>query len=115
MAKRVDQKEQFSKRLASRIVWFWMPYFILLACVVAYTPSSGNAVIVLAIVTTIVMITTVLAYTHNSEYDKGLYTLRMLEKLKLSWSVNGKLPSDGDSDITDADIGECESEGDENG
>lgn len=111
MAKRIDPKEQFSKRLASRIVWFWMPYLVLLAAVVAYAPESATAVVVLAIVTTIVMITTVLAYTHNSEYDKGLYTLRMLEKLKLSWSINKKIPSDESSDITEEDI----EEGGENG
>lgn len=75
---KTNQKEQFSKRLAGRTEWFWFFYMVLMAAVLAYQPNVGNVVIYLSGLVTIVMITSVLAYTSNSKYDKALYTMRVL-------------------------------------
>lgn len=75
---KVDQKVQFSKKLAGRTEWFWFFYMVLMAAVISYRPTVGNVVIYLAGLVTIVMITSVLAYTSNSKYDKALYTMRVL-------------------------------------
>lgn len=76
--KKYDHKEQFSKKLAGRTEWFWFFYMVLMAAVLAYQPTVGNVVIYLAGLVTIVMVTSVLAYTSNSKYDKALYTMRIL-------------------------------------
>lgn len=73
-----DPKQQFSKRLAGRTEWFWFFYMTLIVCLLAYQPTVGGTVVYLAGLVTIVMITSVLAYTSNSKYDKALYTLRVL-------------------------------------
>ena len=73
-----DPKQQFSKKLAGRTEWFWFIYLVLLLVLLAYQPEVGNIVIYLAAFVTIVMITSVLAYTKNSTYEKALNTIKAL-------------------------------------
>ena len=68
-----EAKHQFSKKLAGRAEWFWFFYMVLMAVLVGYQPTAWTAAIILASLVTAVMITSVLAYTDNSKYEKGLY------------------------------------------
>lgn len=73
-----DPTKQFSKKLAGRTEWFWFFYMVLVSVLLGYQPSIGMVAVCLAGLVTIVMITSVLAYTNNSKYDKALYTIRTL-------------------------------------
>lgn len=77
---RIDPRKQFSKKLAGRAEWFWFFYMTLMAGLVAYQPVAWVAAVVLASLVTAVMITSVLAYTNNSMYEKGLYAPNQIAK-----------------------------------
>ena len=84
----IDPRKQFSKKLASRAEWFWFVYLLLLLALLAYRPEIGIIVVWLALVVTFVMLVSVLAYTKNSMYEKGLYAARDLAKIKFRWKYN---------------------------
>lgn len=102
--RKVDPRQQFSKKLAGRAEWFWFGYMIVLAGVMAFTPAAVNGAVYLAVLATIVMVVSVMAYTRNSIYEKGLYNLRVVEKLKL-----GKAPESAEDDPAEDE--EAEEEG----
>ena len=82
----MDPRKQFSKKLAGRAEWFWMFYMTLVAALAGYRPEAYVAAIVLASLVTVVMVTSVLAYTNNSMYEKGLYAPNQIAKaVKLNW------------------------------
>lgn len=88
MARTIEEsKKQFSKKLAGRAEWFWFFYMVLMAALVAYQPTAYIASIVLSSLVTAVMITSVLAYTDNSKYEKGLYAPNQIARgaAKLNW------------------------------
>jgi membrane protein YdbS with pleckstrin-like domain len=89
---RVDPRKQFSKKLAARTEWFWFIYLILLIALVAYQPEVATSIVLLALIVTIVMIVSVLAYTENSRYEKGLYAAQQMAKIKFSWKHKGADP-----------------------
>ena len=76
--RQIDPRKQFSKKLANRTEWFWFGYMLVLVAALVYRPEADVAIVCLAIITTIVMIVSVLAYTDNSKFDKALYTMRVL-------------------------------------
>lgn len=77
---KIDPRKQFSKKLAGRTAWFWFFYMTLMAVLVGYRPEAYAAAIMLAALTTVVMVTSVLAYTDNSKYEKGLYAPNQIAK-----------------------------------
>ena len=70
--KKMDPREQFSKKLAKWSSWFWFLYMIMLLGVLAYQPPTAEAIIWLAGITSVVMIINIWAYTNNSIYDKAI-------------------------------------------
>lgn len=70
--RKIDPKEQFSKKLAKWSSWFWFIYMIMLLAVLAYQPPTAEAIIWLAGITSFVMIVNIWAYTDNSIYDKAI-------------------------------------------
>ena len=121
--KQMDPRQQFSKKLAGRTEWFWFIYLVLLIALVAYRPEVATVIVYLAILVSIVMIVSVLAYTRNSLYEKGLLAARDMAKLKFSWKHKGvemvtqdnvvedKEP-DEDSTVDDDEAKSDESDGD---
>ena len=87
--KRIDPREQFSKKLASRAEWFWFGYMVLLVVAIVITPDSSLPAVYLGIMVTGVMIVSVLAYTKNSIDEKGFFWLTELAK-----AVGGKSSRD---------------------
>ena len=113
--KQFDPRKQFSKKLAGRAEWFWFFYMTLMAALIAYQPVAWVAAVVLASLVTATMITSVLAYTNNSMYEKGLYAPNQIAKnARLNWTepFDGK---EGDADEEDLKNGENETEGESNG
>ena len=104
MARKIDPKKQFSKRLAGRAEWFWFGYMVLLVCLMAIQPDSALPAVYLGIMVTGVMMISVWAYTENSIDEKRLFWLAEIAK-----AVYGK------SKNTDADEEESDSEGGGNG
>ena len=88
--KKIDPRQQFSKKLAGRAEWFWLFYMTLLAALVAYRPEAAVPAISFAALVTAVMITSVLAYTDNSKYEKGLYAPNQIAKMNWVEAFGGK-------------------------
>lgn len=79
-ARKIDPKEQFSKKLAGRTEWFWFFYMVLLCVVMVLQPASSLPAVYLGIMATGVMIISVVAYTKNSIDDKWFYWLAEIAK-----------------------------------
>ena len=91
--KRVDPREQFSKKLAGRAEWFWFFYMLVLAAVMVLQPASALPAVYLGIMVTGVMIVSVFAYTKNSIDEKWFYWLAEIAK-----AVGGKKGDDNDEE-----------------
>lgn len=83
--RKIDPKEQFSKKLAGRTEWFWFFYMTLLCVVMMLQPASALPAVYLGILVTGVMIISVVAYTKNSIDEKWFYWLAEIAK-----AVSGK-------------------------
>lgn len=103
MNRRMDPRKQFSKKLASRTEWFWFLYMILMVALLAYQPEIGVIAVYLSLISTVVMLVSILAYTHNSTYEKGLFFAQEMAKLKFVWKHKGT------ELVTDANVVEEES------
>ena len=88
-ARKIDPKEQFSKKLAGRTEWFWFFYMVLLCVVMVLQPASSLPAVYLGIMATGVMIISVVAYTKNSIDDKWFFWLAEIAK-----SISGKEKDD---------------------
>lgn len=103
MPKKVDPKEQFSKKLAGRTEWFWFFYMVILVVAMVLAPATALPVVYMGALATFVMIVSVISYKQNSISEKSLYW-----GVKLAEALAGKKTADeGDDDVQD--------EGDENG
>lgn len=78
--RRIDPREQFSKKLAGRAEWFWFFYMVVLAAVMVLQPDAALPAVYLGIMVTGVMIISVLAYTKNSIDEKGFFWLTEIAK-----------------------------------
>ena len=83
--RKIDPKEQFSKKLAGRTEWFWFFYMLVLCVVMVLQPASALPAVYLGIMATGVMIISVMAYTKNSIDEKWFYWLAEIAK-----SLSGK-------------------------
>lgn len=79
--KSLDPKSQFSKWLARWTTIFWAIYLIWLSVILIIRPEVSLNVVYIVLITTVVMLMNVWAYTKNSTYEKGL--LAMLDKVKI--------------------------------
>ena len=70
--RRVDPKDQFSKKLARWSSWFWFAYMMLALGAIVIQPLAGEPGVYLAGFSTAVMILNIGAYTRNSIYDKAI-------------------------------------------
>lgn len=78
--RRIDPREQFSKKLAGRAEWFWFFYMVVLAAVMVLQPDAALPAVYLGIMVTGVMIISVLAYTKNSIDEKSFFWLAEIAK-----------------------------------
>lgn len=94
---RINPRDQFSKRLARWTAVFWFLYMTWLSIIFIYEPSTALYCVYMAIIGTAVMLTSVIAYTHNSVTEKIALTL--LDKTKIELSLkNDKSKSDDSSE-----------------
>ena len=103
--RRIDPKQQFSKKLAGRCEWFWFLYMLVLAGVLVLQPESALPAVYLGITVTVVMVASVCAYTKNSIDEKWFFWLAEIAK-----AVSGKKNPGEDSSGDDS-----EEEGGSNG
>ena len=78
--RKVDPRKQFSKKLASRVEWFWFLYMLLLVFAIVITPDSALPAVYLGIMATGVMLLSIYDYTKNSLGEKGFYWLAEITK-----------------------------------
>jgi len=91
--RKIDPKEQFSKKLAGRTEWFWFFYMILLCVVMALQPASALSAVYLGVMATGVMVISVMAYTKNSIDEKWFYWLAEIAK-----AISGKQDDEDDEE-----------------
>lgn len=90
--RKIDPRQQFSKKLAGRVEWFWMGYMLVLAVVLVLQPESALPAFYLGCLVTGVMIIAYLAYTQNSIDEKWFYWLSEIAKV----IYGKKKPADDD-------------------
>ena len=78
--RKIDPREQFSKKLAGRVEWFWFGYMILCAAVMVMQPDSALPAFYLACLVTGIMLASVYLYTKNSVSEKGFFWLAEIAK-----------------------------------
>ena len=91
--RKIDPREQFSKKLAGRAEWFWFFYMVILAAVMVLQPDAALPAVYLGIMVTGVMIISVLAYTKNSIDEKWFFWLAEIAK-----AVGGSKAKSSDDD-----------------
>ena len=85
-ARRVDPKDQFSKKLAKWSSWFWFLYMLLALIAAVIEPQSSDSAVYLAGFSSVVMILNLAAYTHNSVYDKAIAAgAKVIGRFRFSW------------------------------
>ena len=104
--KRMDPRQQFSKKLARWTSIFWFLFMTWLSVLFLLSPGTAQYAVYMGIIATAVMILNVWAYTRNSIYEKGV--LAMLDKAKLELSLKNTNAQDSTEDS-----GEETTEGDD--
>ena len=85
-SRRVDPKDQFSKKLAKWSSWFWFLYMLLALAAAVIQPLAGDSSVYLAGFSSVVMILNLAAYTHNSVYDKAIAAgAKVIGRFRFSW------------------------------
>ena len=84
--KRMDPKDQFSKKLAKWSAWFWFAYMTMILAAIVIQPLSADAAIYLAAFTSAVMVLNIGAYTRNSIYDKAIAAgAKVIGRFRFTW------------------------------
>ena len=96
--RRVDPREQFSKKMASRTEWFWFAYMIILVVAIIFAPTAALPYVYLGIMVTAVMLVSVWMYTKNSISEKGFFWATELAK-----AISGKQQDERDDNNQDAE------------
>ena len=85
-SRRVDPKDQFSKKLAKWSSWFWFLYMLLALAAAVIQPLASDSSVYLAGFSSVVMILNLAAYTHNSVYDKAIAAgAKAIGRFHFSW------------------------------
>ena len=95
-----DARKQFSKRLATWTAVFWFLYMTWLSVIPVIQPEAAVYAVYLAVISTIVMMLNVGAYTRNSIYEKSMTA--MLDKTKMELTLgSGKKKEDTEEEGDD--------------
>ena len=87
MSKRMDPRQQFSKKLARWTSVFWFLYMTWLSGVMLYIPEAALYCVYMGIICTIVMMINVVSYSANSIQEKIL--LALIDKTRLELKLGG--------------------------
>lgn len=98
--RKIDPREQFSKKLAGRAEWFWFFYMVILAAAIVIQPDAALPAVYLGIMVTGVMIISVLAYTKNSIDEKSFFWLAEIAK-----AISGTKSKSSDNDDDEGEGG----------
>lgn len=83
--KRIDPKEQFSKKLAAWTARFWFLFMVIAAAMCMLVPDVADAAVYLAICASVIMLINVWAYTRNSVYEKAILAGMEKARFGLTW------------------------------
>lgn len=92
--KRMDPKEQFSKKLATWTARFWFLFMLIAAAICVWVPGAADAAVYLAICASVIMLINVWAYTRNSVYEKAILAGMEKAKFGLTWKRTEENPGD---------------------
>jgi len=80
--KQIDPRQQFSKKLARWTAVFWFLYMTWLSIIMVIQPSATTTVVYMAVISSVVMLVNVWAYTRNSVYEKALLAAVEIDRNK---------------------------------
>ena len=104
MVRKVDPRQQFSKKLARWTAVFWFLYMAWLSVLLYLVPESALYSVYMAIIVSVVMIINIYHYTSNSKLEKMLFA--MIEKTELELKIgNSKISKSNDSEEEGGDNG----------
>ena len=103
-SRRVDPKDQFSKKLAKWSSWFWFLYMLLALAAAVIQPLASDSSVYLAGFSSVVMILNLAAYTHNSVYDKAIAAgAKAIGRFRFSWKqgiTSGTVEEDPEEELS---------------
>lgn len=105
--RRVDPRDQFSKKLAKWSSWFWFVYMLLTLAAAVIQPLASDSAVYLAGFSSLVMILNLAAYTHNSVYDKAIAAgAKVIGRFRFSWKAGGEedVPAEAESEAGAEDL-----------
>ena len=108
-SRRVDPKDQFSKKLAKWSSWFWFLYMLLALAAAVIQPLAGDSSVYLAGFSSVVMILNLSAYTHNSVYDKAIAAgAKVIGRFRFSWKRGISAGATGEETEDEMSSGEAD-------
>lgn len=118
--KRMNPKEQFSKKLATWTAQFWFLYMMVAAAICVWAPGSADAAVYLAICASVIMLINVGAYTRNSVYEKAILAGMEKARFALTWkktqaAAPGAETENDEAEDFSEDVPEGEPEDEESG
>lgn len=93
---RMDPRKQFSKWLARWTAIYWFLHMTGMAVLCMIQPNVADAAVYMAIISSVVMLVNVWAYTRNSVYEKAILAGMDAKQIQLSWK-NTKPKTDEES------------------
>lgn len=108
--KRMNPKEQFSKKLATWTAQFWFLYMMVAAAICVWAPGSADAAVYLAICASVIMLINVGAYTRNSVYEKAILAGMEKARFALTWKKTQAAAPGAETENDEADEAEDFSE-----
>jgi len=84
--RRIDPREQFSKKLAKWTAIYWFVHMTLLSAIMLIEPQTAMFVVYMAIVSSVVMLINIYSYCKNSLTEKALLTL--IDKTRIELKSN---------------------------
>lgn len=103
-SRRIDPREQFSKKLAKWTAIFWFFYMVFVAVMCIIEPSVSDSALYLGICSSLIMLLNVWAYTHNSVYEKAILAGLEKNRLRITWKGSDE-KEDKDEEKSDEEVG----------
>ena len=104
--KRMDPRQQFSKKLARWTSIFWFLFMTWLSVLFLLSPGTAQYAVYMGIIATVVMMINVVSYTANSVQEKIL--LAMIDRTQIELSLKN---NKADTSATDEPDDESPEEG----
>lgn len=105
---RMDPRKQFSKWLARWTAIYWFMHMTGMAVLCMIQPNVADAAVYMAIISSVVMLVNVWAYTRNSVYEKAILAGMDIKGFRFSWKNSRDKQYETEQDDTEEEEGEAD-------